>query len=211
MRTRVSLGVIALLACGVSAAQISTVDRAGFARKLVAAANARAAVSVQYVAEYVRIAYPGGDVPANTGVCTDEIIRIYRSVGIDLQKDVHEDMVKEFRVYPRNWGRSSPDSNIDHRRVPNLITFFERNGEVLAKSRNGADYLPGDIVTWDLGNGQTHIGMVVDRKPLLHNRYEILHNIGRGPQIEDVLFDWKITGHFRYYGMKSPEGLHVGK
>jgi hypothetical protein len=112
-------------------------------------------------------------------------------------------MLKNFAVYPRNWNRRSPDANIDHRRVPNLITFFERNGEVLPRSRNAKDYLPGDIVTWDLGGGLTHIGMVVDRKPLLIDRYEILHNIGRGPQIEDVLFEWKITGHFRYYGQSG--------
>lgn len=161
---------------------------------------ARSKVHVRYDAAYVRIAYPGGDVPADTGTCADEIIRIYRAVGIDLQQRVHEDMTGNFALYPKKWNRAGPDANIDHRRVPNLITFFERNGEVLPKSRNAKDYLPGDIVTWDLGGGLTHIGMVVDRKPLLFDRYEILHNIGRGPQIEDVLFDWKITGHFRYYG-----------
>jgi uncharacterized protein len=168
--------------------------------RLVAAAVAPSKVHVRYDAAYVRIPYPGGDVPADTGTCADEIIRIYRSVGVDLQKEVHDDMARNFAVYPRKWNRTSPDANIDHRRVPNLITFFERNGEALPKSRNAKDYLPGDIVTWDLGGGLTHIGMVVDRKPLLFDRYEILHNIGRGPQIEDVLFDWKITGHFRYYG-----------
>jgi uncharacterized protein YijF (DUF1287 family) len=157
---------------------------------------------VRYVPEYVRITYPGGDVPADTGVCTDEIIRIYRSAGIDLQKDVHEDMATNFGAYPRTWKRTSPDTNIDHRRVPNLIVFFERNGESLPKSQTAGDYLPGDVVTWDLGSGLTHIGMVVDRKPLLHDRLEVLHNIGQGPQIEDVLFEWKITGHFRYYGRR---------
>jgi uncharacterized protein YijF (DUF1287 family) len=167
---------------------------------LAAAAVARSKVHVRYDAAYVRIPYPAGDVPSDTGTCADEIIRIYRAVGIDLQKQVHEDMSKNFALYPKKWNRTGPDANIDHRRVPNLIIFFERNGEVLPKSRNAKDYLPGDIVTWDLGGGLTHIGMVVDRKPLLLDRYEILHNIGRGPQIEDVLFDWKITGHFRYYG-----------
>ncbi len=183
------------------AAQSPTLSRAAFTERLVAAAVARSKVHVRCDAAYVRIPYPGGDVPADTGTCADEIIRIYRSLGIDLQKDVHEDMSKNFAVYPRKWHRTSPDANIDHRRVPNLITFFERKGEVLPISRNAKDYRPGDIVTWDLGGGLTHIGMVVDRKPLLFDRYEILHNIGRGPQIEDVLFDWKITGHFRYYGL----------
>ena len=181
-------------------AQTPSFSRTEFTKRLVAAAVARSEVHVRYVPTYVRIPYPGGDVPADTGTCTDEIIRIYRVVGVDLQKEVHEDMAKNFAFYPRKWNRTSPDSNIDHRRVPNLITFFERNGEVLAKTQNAKNYSPGDIVTWDLGGGQTHIGMVVDKKPLLHDRYEILHNIGRGPQIEDVLFDWKITGHFRYYG-----------
>lgn len=145
--------------------------------------------------------HTGGDVPAGTGVCSDEIIRIYRTVGIDLQKDVHEDMLANFDQYPSRWRwmRRQPDSNIDHRRVHNLIVFFRRNGETLPTTNN-SEYLPGDLVTWDLGHGQTHIGMVVDRKPMLSGRYMILHNIGRGPQIEDVLFDWKITGHFRYYG-----------
>ena len=157
---------------------------------------------VRYDAAYVRIPYPGGDVPADTGVCTDEIIRIYRAVGIDLQKDVHEDMVANFAAYPIKWKwlRRSADPNIDHRRVPNLIVFFQRKGEVLPTSTRADDYSPGDIVTWDLGRGQTHIGMVVDQKALVTRRYMILHNIGAGPQIEDVLFDWKITGHFRYYG-----------
>jgi hypothetical protein len=180
--------------------QAQTFDKAQLNRKLVAAAVERTKVHVRYIPAYVRIPYPGGDVPSDTGVCTDEIIRIYRKVGIDLQKDVHEDMKKKFNAYPRNWNRTTLDTNIDHRRVPNLIVFFERNGENLPRSHSAGDYRPGDIVTWDLGGGVTHIGMVVDRKPLLHDRYEVLHNIGQGPQIEDVLFAWKITGHFRYYG-----------
>lgn len=203
MKIRVSGVLFGILVTLALAAQDSTLSRTAFTRGLVTAAVARSKVHVRYDAAYVRIPYPGGDVPADTGTCADEIIRIYRAMGIDLQKQVHEDMSKNFAVYPRKWNRSSPDANIDHRRVPNLITFFERQGEVLPKSRNAKDYLPGDIVTWDLGGGLTHIGMVVDRKPLLFDRYEILHNIGRGPRIEDVLFDWKITGHFRYYGPQS--------
>jgi uncharacterized protein YijF (DUF1287 family) len=189
-----------LIAAILGQAQVSSRDQ--FTSRLAQAAIERSRVRVRYVPEYVRIPYPGGDVPADTGVCTDEIIRTYRAVGVDLQQDVHEDMVRNFAAYPRLWGRTSPDSNIDHRRVPNLIVFFHRNGEVLSKSQNPLDYKPGDIVTWDLGRGLTHIGLVVDRKPLLHDRYEVLHNIGNGPEIEDVLFSWKITGHFRYYGPK---------
>jgi uncharacterized protein len=189
-------------ACFVTAVHAQSFDRAQFTTSLVNAAVDRSKVHVRYEPAYVRIAYPGGDVPSDTGVCSDEIVRIYRRVGIDLQRNVHEDMSAHFDAYPskRMWGRSTPDSNIDHRRVPNLMTFFERNGQSLPLTRNSADYLPGDIVAWDLGHGQTHIGMVVDQKAFLSSRYKILHNIGRGPQIEDALFDWKIIGHYRYYG-----------
>ncbi len=198
MSSRFVSGLV-LFALSLSA---QTTPQQELTHRLVAAALERSKVHVRYVPAYVRIPYPGGDVPSDTGVCTDEIIRVYRAVGIDLQKDVHEDMARNFAAYPRIWNRTSPDSNIDHRRVPNLIVFFSRNGEVLPRSHSAKDYAPGDIVAWDLGGGQAHIGMVVDRKPLLHDRYEILHNIGQGPQIEDVLFEWKITGHFRYYGRK---------
>ena len=195
------LGALAL-------AQSTANSRADFTRHLVAAAVERSTVHVRYVADYVRIPYPGGDVPADTGVCTDEIIRIYRKVGIDLQKEVHEDEVANFREYPRKWRWLSPqpDTNIDHRRVPNLMVFFRRKGESLPITTSAGDYAPGDIVAWDLGGGQTHIGMVVDRQPLLARRYMVLHNIGRGPQIEDVLFDWKIIGHYRYFGPKQASG-----
>jgi uncharacterized protein YijF (DUF1287 family) len=147
---------------------------------------------------------PGGDVPADTGVCTDEIIRIYRAVGVDLQKEVHEDMVKNFATYPHYWHADTarPDSNIDHRRVPNLMVFFARNGESLPTSLRAEDYQPGDLVTWDLGGGVPHIGMVVDRRTSGTARNMIVHNIGEGPKIEDVLFRWKITGHYRYFGPK---------
>ena len=140
--------------------------------------------------------------PAGTGVCTDEVIRAYRAVGIDLQKEVHEDMAANLGAYPRKWYgmRQSPDSNIDHRRVPNLMVFFRRKGEVLPITNRAEDYSPGDLVTWELGGGATHIGMVVDRKTMLTRRYMIVHNIGEGPKMEDVLFSWKITGHYRYFG-----------
>ena len=173
-----------------------------FTRRLVAAALERTQHSVRYVSAYVRIPYPGGDVPADTGVCIDEIIRSYRAVGVDLQKEVHEDMLKNFASYPnkRRWLLGHPDSNIDHRRVPNLMVFFQRKGETLPITNRAEDYSPGDLVTWDLGSGVPHIGIVVDRMPNWGRRHMIVHNIGQGPKMEDVLFDWKITGHYRYFG-----------
>ena len=174
--------------------------RQAFTRRLVAAAVERTHHSVRYVSEYVRIPYPGGDVPADTGVCTDEIIRAYRAVGVDLQKEVHEDMAQHFPEYPNRWGRRHADSNIDHRRVPNLMVFFQRKGESLPMTTKATDYSPGDLVTWDLGRGVPHIGIVVDRNSSWSGRYLIVHNIGEGPKMEDVLFAWKITGHYRYYG-----------
>jgi uncharacterized protein YijF (DUF1287 family) len=185
--------------------QVSTADaisRSDFLRHLVAAAVERTHHSVRYVSEYVRIGYPGGDVPPDTGVCTDEIIRSYRAVGVDLQKEVHEDMVQNFAAYPHNWGRIHPDSNIDHRRVPNLMVFFEHKGETLPTTTRAEDYAPGDLVTWDLGRGVPHIGIVVDQKSSWSGRYMVVHNIGQGPKMEDVLFSWKITGHYRYFGPK---------
>jgi uncharacterized protein YijF (DUF1287 family) len=196
-----------LLAAGVLAAQsrsqATAADvRRNFLRQFVAAAIERTHHTVRYDATYVRIAYPGGDVPAGTGVCTDEVIRAYRAVGIDLQKEVHEDMAANFSAYPSKWRwlRNATDANIDHRRVPNLMVFFSRKGEVLPITNRADDYAPGDLVTWDLGRGLTHIGIVVDQKSLLRRRYMIVHNIGQGPKMEDVLFDWKITGHYRYFG-----------
>ena len=173
-----------------------------FLRKLNDAAIERTRHTVRYDSAYVRIPYPNGDVPDGTGVCTDEIIRIYRALGIDLQKEVHEDMVRNFSSYPnqRRWMLAHTDTNIDHRRVPNLMVFFSRQGEVLPATTRAEDYSPGDLVTWDLGGNVPHIGIVVDRKAGQSGRYLVVHNIGRGPQMEDVLFNWKITGHFRYFG-----------
>lgn len=142
--------------------------------------------------------------PADTGVRTDEVIRSYRALGIDLQKEVHEDMEKNFSAYPGkwNWMLSRPDTNIDHRRVPNLMVFFSRKGESLAVTGR-AEYRPGELVTWDLGGGVPHIGIVTDHKSEQGGRYMAVHNIGRGPALEDVLFNWKITGHYRYFGPGS--------
>jgi uncharacterized protein YijF (DUF1287 family) len=176
-----------------------------FTRRLVAAAIERTHHPVQYVSAYVRIPYPNGDVSADTGVCTDEVIRSYRAVGVDLQKEVHEDMAKNFAAYPnkRRWGLAHPDANIDHRRVPNLMVFFQRNGEALSITSRADDYAPGDLVTWDLGGNVPHIGIVVDQKSRSGGRYRVVHNIGEGPKMEDVLFNCKITGHYRYFGPGS--------
>jgi uncharacterized protein YijF (DUF1287 family) len=173
-----------------------------FLQKLVEAAIERTHHSVRYDPAYVRIPYPNGDVPAETGVCSDEIIRAYRAVGVDLQKEVHEDMLHNFSAYPnqRRWLLAHTDTSIDHRRVPNLMTFFARKGERLPITARNEDYSPGDLVTWNLGGNVPHIGIVVNRKSAQTGRYLVVHNIGRGPQMEDVLFNWKITGHYRYFG-----------
>lgn len=173
-----------------------------FLQRFVAAAIERTHHKVRYDPAYVSIPYPGGDVPEETGVCTDEVIRAYRATGIDLQKEVHEDMLVNFSAYPSQlrWHKQKPDSNIDHRRVPNLMVFFSRKGEAPPITDRADDYQPGDLVTWDLGGGTTHIGIVVDQKSWFSHRYKIVHNIGQGPKMEDVLFDWKIIGHYRYFG-----------
>lgn len=163
---------------------------------LVTAAREQVGVTLSYDPTYRRLSYPNGDVPLNTGVCTDVIIRALRQQGLDLQQAVHQDMRANFRLYPKNWGLSRPDSNIDHRRVPNLMTWFKRQGWALPLGQDAERYRPGDIVTWDLGGGLTHIGIISDRQagsgvPL------VLHNIGRGTQEEDILFSFKITGHYR--------------
>ena len=153
---------------------------------------------VQYDPSYFSISYPNGDVPQNKGVCTDVVIRAYRKMGIDLQKEVHEDMKANFAKYPKTWGLKSTDRNIDHRRVPNLMVFFSRHGTVKPLSTEATDYLPGDIVCWNLGGSVTHIGMVVNRKSADGKRYLIVHNIGAGQVLEDCLFSYKIIGHYRY-------------
>lgn len=181
--------------------------RQDFLDKLVAAAIERTNHSVKYVSSYVPLHYPGGDVPADTGVCSDEIIRAYRTVSVDLQKEVHEDMVKNWADYPpkTKWRQTRPDPSIDHRRVPNLMVFFRRKGESLSISERAEDFSPGDIVTWDLGGGVPHIGIVVNVKSAHSDRFLVVHNIGQGPKMEDVLFAWKITGHYRYFGPRAQE------
>lgn len=153
---------------------------------------------VVYDPSYYSLVYPMGDVPAGKGVCTDVVIRAYRKLGIDLQKEVHEDMLTHFNKYPKNWGLTSTDKNIDHRRVPNLMVFFARHGEELPKTQEASDYRVGDLVCWDLGGGITHIGIVVDKKSGDRKRKLIVHNIGGGQVLADCLFDFEIIGHYRY-------------
>ena len=177
--------------------------RLGYGLRLSAAAEERATHTVVYDAAYQQISYPMGDVAADRGVCADEIVRAYRLLGIDLQQLVHEDMKRAFEVYPKRWGLNAPDTNIDHRRVPNLAKFFERRGAGLPVTANGDDYKPGDVVAWALPDGRPHIGMVTERRSSDGKRPLVMHNIGWGPQIEDMLFGLTITGHYRYYGKDS--------
>lgn len=153
---------------------------------------------VVYDPSYFSISYPNGDIPKGKGVCTDVIIRAYRKIGVDLQKEVHEDMKTNFSKYPKLWGLKSTDKNIDHRRVPNLMTYFKRKRAEKIISRNPKDYLPGDIVAWNLGGAITHIGIVVHKKSLDKKRNLIVHNIGSGQVLEDCLFSNKIIGHYRF-------------
>lgn len=169
-----------------------------FQNRLSDAALSRPTFRVRYDGKYVRIPYPNGDVPANMGVCSDEIIRIYRAVGIDLQQLIHEDMKKRFASYPGLWGLTNPDSNIDHRRVPNLMVFFKTFGTTLSTDSNPELYRGGDVVVWRLSNGLLHIGMAVNKLSQDGKRPMIVHNIGLGPQLEDALYVGTIVAHFRY-------------
>lgn len=166
-------------------------------QKMIDGAKRQVGVTRGYDPAYRRIAYPNGDVPVHTGVCTDVVIRAFRHAGIDLQVLVHQDMARNFAAYPKNWGLRRPDRNIDHRRVPNLATFFKRKGRAVAVTRLGLDYKPGDIVTWRLSSGVPHIGVVSDVRR--GDRYLMVHNIGAGAQIEDVLFAYQVTGHYRWF------------
>lgn len=153
---------------------------------------------VVYDSSYYSIDYPNGDIPGDKGVCTDVVIRAYRKIGIDLQKEVHEDMKANFNAYPKIWGLKTTDKNIDHRRVPNLMTYFKRKGAEKPISYKANDYFPGDVVSWNLGGAITHIGIVVNKKSTDRKRYLIVHNIGEGQVIEDCLFNYKIIGHYQY-------------
>ena len=186
-----------------------------FTNKLSNAALERTRSKVRYDGSYLKIAYPGGDVPANIGVCTDVVIRAYRRLGIDLQEQVHRDMSAAFHAYPnpRKWGLSKPDTNIDHRRVYNLRQFFQRRGAALPITHNPRNYKPGDIVSWMVGPDLPHIGIVVNKRSKADpNRLMVVHNISRGPQLEDMLFAFPITGHYRYTPAQMgniPSGTYV--
>ena len=201
------LSLVAVAAWVLSFALPVAAQEAGtFSGRLVEAARERTTHRVTYDGSYRRIDYPGGDVPDEIGVCTDVVIRSYRALGIDLQQLVHEDMRAYFSKYPANWGLRGTDRNIDHRRVPNLRRFFERHGRSLPVSDEPADYRPGDLVTWMLPRNLPHIGIVVDRRSADDVRPLIVHNIGGGPRAEDMLFDFPITGHYRYSGPDDERG-----
>jgi uncharacterized protein YijF (DUF1287 family) len=186
--------IIAIALCSVICQAQPTEN--GAASQLVAAAIERTTHRVTYDGSYRKIPYPNGDVPDHIGVCTDVVVRSYRALGIDLQRLVHEDMSDNFHEYPDHWGPTRPDPDMDHRRVPNLQTFFERHGDVLPTSHDPSDYRPGDLVTWMLLGNLPHIGIVVDRLSRDGIRPLVVHNIGSGPKIEDILFQFSISlGH----------------
>lgn len=169
-----------------------------FYDKLSEAAIGLTATKVTYDSRYFSIPYPNGDVPKDKGVCTDVVVRAYRKLGIDLQQQVHEDMQKHFGLYPKIWKLKTTDSNIDHRRVPNLQVFFTRFGQKLPVTQNATDYKTGDLVTWMINTKLPHIGIVTARKTADDKRNLIVHNVGSGQVLEDCLFKYEITGHYRY-------------
>jgi uncharacterized protein YijF (DUF1287 family) len=175
-----------------------------FELDVVEAALERTNHNVRYDGRYISIPYPNGDVPENIGVCTDVIVRTYRAIGTDLQQLVHEDMVANFEAYPskRIWGQNRTDKNIDHRRVPNLQTFLSRQGEKLVISSKASNYKAGNIVTWMLPGNLPHIGLITNKISVLTGNPMVVHNIGAGPKLDDVLFSYKITGHYRYIPAK---------
>jgi len=176
----------------------NTFSQDSFYQKLVDSTITLTYDKVNYDPSYFSIDYPNGNIPKDKGVCTDVVIRAYRKVGIDLQKEVHEDMAINFDKYPQNLGLKTTDKNIDHRRVSNLMKFFERHGKTLKITDNSNDYNSGDIVCWNLGGGITHIGIVINKKSRDGKRNLIVHNIGAGQVIEDILFDYRIIGHYKY-------------
>ena len=177
---------------------LSAIAQNEFGGKLSKAAIELTKDAVVYDPSYFSIKYPMGDVPEGKGVCTDVVIRAYRKLGIDLQQLVHEDMKANFSSYPKIWGLKSTDKNIDHKRVPNLQTYFTRKGASKKITEKASDYLPGDVGAWNLGGGTTHIGIVVDQKVKGTSRHYIVHNIGNGQELSDCLFDYTIIGHYRF-------------
>lgn len=195
-----SLILLTFFTCGQKSADAIEPKPVTFQDKLSAAAIAVIDPTIQYDPTYFSIPYPNGDVPKNKGVCTDVVIRAYRKLDIDLQKEVHEDMTKNFSLYPniKKWGLHKTDTNIDHRRVPNLEVFFGRKGKSLPITQEASDYKTGEIVTWMIGNKFPHIGIITNKKSPDGERLMIVHNVGNGQVLEDCLFDWKIVGHFSY-------------
>lgn len=171
-----------------------------FGEKLSEAAISIVDPNIEYDSSYTAINYPNGDVPATKGVCTDVIIRAYRKLGVDLQKEVHEDMKANFLLYPnlRKWGLKTTDTNIDHRRVPNLEIFFTRKGKKLNVSKDPNDYKTGEIVTWMINGNLPHIGIITNKKSPDGKRLMIVHNVGAGQVLEDCLFKYAIVGHYKY-------------
>lgn len=200
LQARSTLVLLACLCFAPTLALAFAQEKPEVARRteLVQAAIERTTHQVTYDGRYLKIAYPGGDVPDNIGVCTDLVIRSYRKIGIDLQKEVHEDMRAHFSAYPKNWGLKRPDTNIDHRRVPNLQVFFRRHGKELPVTKDAQEYKVGELVTWMLPGNLPHIGIVTDKRSVDGKRPLIVHNIGQGPKLEDMLFAYPITGHYRY-------------
>lgn len=168
-------------------------------KQMLEGAIGQVGVTTGYDPSYVALDYPGGDVPEETGVCSDVVVRAFRKAGIDLQKEVHEDMAAARSAYSTKWGATGTDRNIDHRRVLNLMTYFKRQEKALPISDHATDYKPGDIVAWELTNGIDHIGIVTNMLSDSPDRYLIVHNIGAGTRIEDVLFAWTIKGHYRFF------------
>lgn len=188
------LGALLLISCFAPSAMA-----ASKADSIVTAALERTKADIRYDPKYVKLTYPGGDVPADTGVCTDVIIRTYRAAfGFDFQRAIHEDMRANFSAYPKSWGLKRPDKNIDHRRVPNIERFLTRKGAAKAITQNPDDYKPGDIVSWRLGGRLPHIGIVSENKSSWGTPL-IIHNVGSGPVEDDLLFNTPINGHFRFH------------
>lgn len=169
------------------------------AARLAAMARDQIGVTTVYDPAYVALKYPGGDLPLERGVCADVVVRAFRGVGVDLQKLVHEDMKANFAAYPKNWGLKKPDRNIDHRRVPNLMKYFERAGKSVGLTKKPEDYHAGDVVAWRLAGGLYHIGIVAQARSRDGRRPLIIHNIGAGAQAEDRLFEFELIGHYRHF------------
>ena len=196
--------IVTFLATLMLTAALHAQETSPLGARIAAAARQQIGVTTNYDPAYAVLKYPGGDVPVHTGVCSDVVVRALRKAGLDLQKEIHEDMQAHFSAYPQKWGLKKPDKNIDHRRVPNLMRYFERHQIAFRENlKVGETYRPGDIVAWDLGNGVLHVGIVSDRMsgrtPLM------IHNIGNGAQEEDILLKYRVIGHYRMRSFRSFE------